>query len=272
MTERPTVYQLTNHGTAPRFNAAFAKGCGGAPIITDGILRPGPVALWGEHKFFKTLAKAIADGRTWYYGDHAYFGRGVFFRITKNALQIHGSYFEYGPTWGRCIERLEEVRKLRLEEVRKIVPVVIEPRKPPGDFILVCPPSYALSERSGFTQEMWTSIIKHRIAKATKRPVVIRTKPKTGNNTPAALLAALKGAHALVTYTSNVAIEATCAGYPAFCTGPNPVGIFGNSDLKKIEFPYVPTEAARTAWAAMLCANQWTLAEIAAGKAWKAIA
>ena len=83
-TELPNVYQLTNAGTAPKFNLSFADGIenveGKRPlIILDGGLRPGPVALWGEHKWFRTLHKAIAEGRTWYYGDHAYFGRGLDF-------------------------------------------------------------------------------------------------------------------------------------------------------------------------------------------------
>lgn len=267
MTPIPTIYQLTHVGTAPKFNEAFATGCPGAIIVREGNgpplqLRPGPIALWGEHKFYKTLHEGIAEGRTWYYGDHAYFGRGQFFRITKNALQVHGGYFESGPNFDAAMARLAEVRKT--------VPVVVEPTKPRGDFIMVCPPSEPLSERSGFLKDDWTRIVTARLAKLTKRPVVIRDKPKI-NRTPAPLLEALVGAHMLITYTSNAAIEAVMAGYPALCTGPNPVTVVSGNSFERLEKPFVANEDARTAWAANLCANQWSLAEIAAGKAWEAL-
>ena len=263
MTDIPNVYQLTNTGTAPRFNEAFAKGCGGAPVILDGKLRPGPVALWGEHRFWPTLQAAIKEGRTWYYGDHAYFGRHAYFKITRNALQAHGGYFDGGAVY--------ESNLRRLAEVRERVPVVIsEAQFDPQGFVLVCPPSDKLAERSGFQAAKWTSIVTNRLRRITKRRIIIRQKPKA-NHTPGPLLDALKGAWALVTYTSNAAVEATCAGYPAFCTGPNPCTVFGNTEVAKIEKPYVAPLRSREAWAAMLCANQWTLEEIAAGKAWKAL-
>lgn len=257
----PTVYQFTNMGTAPRFNAAFAKGCGGAEIVTDGVLRDGPIALWGEHKFWPTLAKAATEGRTWYYGDHAYFGRGNFYRITKNALQVSGAFFDNGEHFTHAMTRLQRVRQ--------VVPVKIEPAKPSGDFVLVCPPSAALAQRMEFDPQAWTDTVTRRIKAVSKLPIRIRMKPKI-NRTPAPLLEALKGAHALVTFNSNAAIEATCAGYPAICTGPNPVNVFANS-FQIFNRLYVAPVETRTAWAAMLCAHQWTLAEIAAGMAWKEI-
>lgn len=261
--DMPNVYQLTNTGTAPRFNTAFATGCGGAPIITDGKLRPGPVALWGEHRFWPTLKIAIEEGRTWYYGDHSYFGRHKFFRVTRNALQSHGHFFDGGAIY--------ESNMARLAETRKTVPINVLPSQfEEHGFVLVCPPSDALAERSGFTAKKWTDIITKRLQAITKRQIIIRQKPKV-NHTPAPLLEALKGAWALVTYTSNAAIEATLAGYPAYCTGPNPCNVFGNTDVANIRRPHLADVRSREAWAAMLCANQWTLEEIAAGAAWKAI-
>jgi hypothetical protein len=256
----PNVYAFAKEGTGPKFNAAFAAGCG-APIIHDGKLRPGPIALWGDHKFWPTLKSAIDEGRTWYYGDHAYFGRGQFFRITRNALQAHGGFYDGGPRF--------ESNLARFEFVSKLVPIQIEPAKPTGEFILVCPPSEALSERSGFKQQQWTDRVLRRLQRITKRAIVVRQKPRI-NRTPAPLLEAMKGAYCLVTYTSNAAIEAVCAGYPAICTGPNPVNVFGGS-FDNFARLYVAPQDSRRAWAAELCANQWTLAEIEAGVAWKAI-
>jgi hypothetical protein len=128
-----------------------------------------------------------------------------------------------------------------------------------------------LAERSGFTQARWLQIITRRLAHITKRPVVIRDKPKI-NRDPAPLREAMNGGYVLITYSSNAAIEATMAGYPVICTGPNPCDVFVNNfEMLARGKLYVADEASRTAWAAMLCANQWTLAEIAAGKAWEAL-
>lgn len=262
----PTIYQATAVGTAPKFNEAFAKGCGGQLInlkldAEEFAFGPGPVALWGEHKLYKQLHRAIAAGQTWYYGDHAYFGRGKFFRITKNALQVSGAFFDGGPDAERHLARLKEVAA--------ITPIRIGEQKPRGDFIMVCPPSEALAERSGFLKDDWTRRITNRLKGLTKKPLVIRDKPKV-NHTPLPLLQALVGCDMVVTYTSNAAVEAVVDGYPAICTGPNPANVFTNS-FEKLDKPFVAPVDSRMAWAGMMCANQWTLEEIAAGKAWEAL-
>lgn len=272
----PNVYQLTNEGTAPKFNSAFAQGCG-AKIITDGVLRPGNVALWGEHKWFKTLHKAIAEGRTWYYGDHAYFGRGVYFRVTMNALQCDGMFSTEGERAELARARFEEVsstlRANKIHDEIKIGPPVFDPK----GFVMVCPPSEPLSERSGFRQEEWTAMAVATIkASMPGRHIEIRQKPKV-NRTPAPFLQAMQGAFCAVTYTSNIVTEALLGGYPCVWSGDHPADALYPEGKPTIEglganFYRLPEADTLRAWAGELCLNQWTLAEIARGDCWRAIA
>lgn len=271
MTDIPTIYQMTDRGTAPKFNAAFAKGCGGR-VLHDPKgpeLQPGPVALWGEHKWFHDLNAAISIGRTWYYGDHAYFGRGIFYRVTKNALQCRGDFYTHGEKFDAAMKRFEQTQTVLIKHGHP--PITIESRKAdPNGFIMLCPPSEALSERSCFTQQEWIDKAIFQLKKVTKREIRIRQKPKI-NRTPAPFLEAMRGAWCVVTYTGNIATEAMLGGYPAFCDGPQPSNVFGNTDFAKIETPYLPDTETLKAWAANLCMNQWTLKEIERGICWKAV-
>ena len=262
--ERPHVYCIEAQGSAPKVSAALVKGCNG--ILTNSReLLPGPVVLWGDHKlFFSVLKPAIEQGRTWYYADHAYFGRGLYFRVTKDALQSSGDF----PLDNRDDARFQQVsavlRANKLQSEIKIQP----PKFKKDGFILICPPSEALSERSGFKQAEWLDETVARIRNESDRRLVIRQKP-TVNRTPAPLLQALEGAWCAVTYTSNVATEAMLGGYPCFTTGPHPANVFGNTRLDQIERPYLPAAETLHRWAAQLCASQWTPNEIARGSWFK---
>lgn len=270
MTELPNVYQLTHVGTAPKFNAAFLRGMGAGapPLVTDGVLRPGPVALWGEHKWYPTLHKAIAEGRTWYYGDHAYFGRGFYYRVTKNALQIDARDFEKDPAANAA--RFEQVSaQLKAHKIHNEIEI-FPSRADPNGFVMICPPSEPLSIRSGFTQRDWIKKAQRAVRAATNRRIEFRMKPKI-NRTPAPFLEAMKGAWCAVTYTGNIATEAMLGGYPCITTGPHPAGVFGNTKIANIEKVKLPPPDVLKNWAGFLCRNQWTLEEIARGDCWKAI-
>jgi hypothetical protein len=273
--EIPTIYQLTFAGTAPHFNSALQNGIakveGVVPnIVSEMALRPGPIALWGEHKFFRILQKGIAEGRTWYYGDHAYFGRQFYYRFTKNALQIDGTGFDADPVANE--KRFAEVSaRLKVHKIHSEIAIAETPLINPDGFVMLCPPSEPLSERSGFTQADWIARTTAKIKQHTNRPIVVRLKPKV-NRTPAPLLEAMRGAWCAVTYTSNVATELLMAGWPCFTEGPHPANVFGNTDIANIERPAPrPDVATLRQWAGFLCRNQWTFAEIGSGDAWRAV-
>ncbi|NIR32704.1 MAG: hypothetical protein GWN84_26070 [Gammaproteobacteria bacterium] len=62
-------------------------------------------------------------------------------------------------------------------------------------------------------------------------------------------------------------VKALAAGVPVFSLGPSMATRMGSSDLSRIEQPLYPEN--REQWFAALAANQWTMAEIEAGTAWR---
>ena len=95
--------------------------------------------------------------------------------------------------------------------------------------------------------------------------IVVRRKPKAGE-TLEPLAEALGKAHALVTHSSNVAIEAVVAGVPVFVSPSSAAAPMGLSDLSLIETPVYPD---RDQWLAHLAYCQFSFEEIRSGAAWR---
>jgi hypothetical protein len=102
------------------------------------------------------------------------------------------------------------------------------------------------------------------LKQATSRPLRIRQK-----NEARPLAQDLAGAWALVTHMSCAAVEALIAGVPVFCTDRSSAGWLCSGGLDRIETPSYPPR--REEWAALLANNQWTLDELRAGVAWRAL-
>ena len=77
---------------------------------------------------------------------------------------------------------------------------------------------------------------------------------------------ALQSAHALVTHSSNVAIEAACLGTPIFVDPASAAAPIGLTDLSMIETPVYPD---RQAWLSHLAYSQFSMDEIRDGSAWR---
>lgn len=244
----PVAYEARGESTSPRWCYAFAQGCNGVNVI-DNALHPGPVALFGSPRLWTAiLSQARAEGRDWYYGDHAYFGRQKYYRITKNKFQHSGIG---DPDYGRL----------------KNLSINIRPWRRGGQHIVICPPDKMFSELMGFDSASWLRNICYALRCHTERPITIRQRKDVGKIRP--LGEDLKNAWALVTYMSNAATEAVLDGIPVFCTGYCAAQTMGFNDLIRIEKPAYPDW--REKWAATLAANQWTLAEMAAGDCWRKI-
>ena len=132
---------------------------------------------------------------------------------------------------------------------------------------MVCPPDEAFSKLMGFSDIEWLSNTINLLNNYTDREIVIRDRSCANGSRK--LAEDLKGCWALITYMSNSAVEAVCAGIPVFCSGQCAARLMGGVDLSKIESPRYPSN--RRQWAANLAANQWTLSEIANGDCWKEI-
>jgi hypothetical protein len=217
-------------------------------VQTGGPLRLGPVGFWGSPQLWGLLRQARVQKRTWYYGDHGFFGRGKFYRCAKNTFQFDGLSGDDDPARFRSFG----------------IPVC-DWRRASGH-ILLCPNSETFFGLHGYTADQWIRTVKAGLAKHTDRPIVVRWK-KDAAASP--LSVALKGAWAVVTFMSNAAVDAILAGVPAVCTAPCAGLSMSTSDLSLIE--NLPMPDGREQWAARLANNQWSLAEMARGDLWRAI-
>jgi hypothetical protein len=241
----PNVYAPPNERRAQDIARAFAAGCGGH-VRTHYV--PGPWAGFGSPGTWDGLMETRRAGHDFYYGDHAYFGRHQFFRFTKNAWQHRG-------TGTGSTSRLRPFYRNTKPWHRG---------KNAGRDIIICPQSDAYHQRMGWNLESWIESIQARLALATDRPLIIRSK-----NDKRPLSADLMNAWCVITHASNAAVEAIMNGVPAICTGDCAASIMSGSDPLNVEYPFYPD--GRMEWASVLAANQWTLAEIRNGECWKAL-
>jgi hypothetical protein len=259
----------TGHKFSVLVCEAFAKG-GPFTIVPPAPLRPGDVFMYGALRgLLPTLRQAQREGRNYFYADNGYVLPGKteqnYFRITKNALQHDGSgKATVDGKW----------RATRLG-------ITLKPWRKSGSHIVVCPPGHLFGATFGFSADAWIEKTVETLKQHTDREIrfrmkvswndakpldiIRRGKPKTSVTTP--LSEEIKDAWALVTHSSNAAVEAVVAGIPVFCTDQCGSSAMGLSDLSKIESPR--TDGDRESWVAVLAANQWRLAEMRDGKAWR---
>lgn len=238
----------TGHIHSRMVCGSFAAGCG-APIVPPAPLLPGDVFMYGCLRGLRpTLSEAQRQGRRWIYADNGYFRPGHhhgFYRVTENAFQHDGSGDASVARW-------------------EALGLSIAPWRAAGRHVLVCPPSEVFAGLMGFDARRWLDETVQALNRSTDREVRVRTKA----NAPTKPLAAdMAGAWALVTHSSNAAVEALLAGIPVFCTAPCAAQRMGLSDLSLIENPACPD--GREPWAWNLAAAQWTLEEMASGLCWR---
>lgn len=122
----------------------------------------------------------------------------------------------------------------------------------------------------------WCLRTAHQLAALTDRPIVYRPHPlhphlihherivRCSRTEP--LEECLENAWALVTYSSNSAVEAAMLGVPVFLS--NDIGMawpIANTSINNIEDPWMPD---REYWLNGLAYTQWTKDEMAAGLPW----
>lgn len=237
-----TCYAVPEEHTSPLWARAFAKGAG-ASVCKLNELQPGDVALFGSPQRWRLLAQAQAEGRTWWYGDHAYFGRREYFRITRSAWQ-HDCRGRGDP------ERLEQVG-VRIRSWRKT-----------GSHVLLCPNSPAFFQLHGQDSSAWIEATSAAIRACSDREIRVRFKTAARS-----FEEDLRDAWAVVVFTSVAGVLAAVAGVPCFATAQCAAASFGSSDLSLIESPVRPDN--RHEMASVLASNQWTLHEMASGRAWR---
>jgi hypothetical protein len=242
----PLCYSVPRERTSPKWCNAFATGCGGGIVTTKWLMKSYNVAMFGSPVLWDVLTEAKKRKMTWYYGDHAYFGRWKYYRCTKNAAQHTGLDGDTDPARFLAFNR------------------PIKPWRKSGGHIVLAPNSPAFLRLNNLDAKAWVHDVTRRLKLHTDREVRLRWVWS-----PRPLAVDLVGAWALVTYTSNSAVEAAIAGVPVFALGECPGRTIGTNDLSLIESPLMPDN--RLEWASTLANNQWTFGEMAAGMAWSTL-
>lgn len=245
---KPVSYYNPDEFTSPKVAYAFAKGCHGT--ITDEIeIFPGPVALFGTPSRWPVLRQAQAEGRDWYYIDHAYFHRGKYYRVTKNAYQHDGR----GTSTG--------TRFLTAQRRR------VQPWRTSGSHILICPNSAVHFGLHGQDVDQWLADVTTTLRRHTDREIRIRWKVQRADRP---IAEDLVDAWACVVFSSASAVDALIAGVPVFTLAPFASTVrMGLSDLTQIEQPCYPDD--RESFVSVLADHQWTLQELLLGDAWRAL-
>lgn len=235
------VFCVPHEKTSPLISQAMLQGFPNARLAKD--KDTGDWAGFGSPETWESLMCARRAGRNFYYGDHAYFGRHEYYRITKNAFQHRG------------------IGIPDFDKLKNHLPGGVRPWRK-GDHVIVCVQSQSHFDRFG--KSKWLEETLARLKRATDRRIIVREK-----RSPKPLSAELKNAWCVVTHSSNAAVEAILAGVPAICTADCAASIMSLRDPINIEYPLRPD--GREEWAAVLAANQWNLEDIANGTAWKAL-
>ena len=242
-----TCYATRGKSKAKRLCRAFAEGAGGQVVLGGERLLPGPAAFYGVPADLQRIYKqACGEGREYYFIDNAYFGAPEYFRITRGAEQ-HDGQGKAGPArWNR-------------------LGLPLRPWRRDGDDILIALQTPEFFALRGENRDVWLAGVRHELRAHSPRRVVVRDKPRPSD--PEGFQRALDGAWALVTRSSNAAVQAIVRGIPAFVTHPCAARAMANRDLSRIETPVLPD--GREQWAWNLAANQWTEAEMRDGTAWR---
>ena len=167
------------------------------------------------------------------------------------------------------------------DRYKKSFPWPIQPWKKDGREIVVCPPSNAMTEFFGVQDWLEKTLT---VLKAnTDRPIIVKTKGYnpivnydqqgrlivTGkdNNPPQGKLD-WNTVYAIVTYNSNITLEATTRGIPCFTDIHNACAPISETDFSKIETPKYPD---REPCYYSLAYGQFTGEELSNGYAWKVL-
>lgn len=201
-----------------------------------------------QHGSLEVLQQVLERREPYVFFDRAYFGGGYGtdrLRVVPNAYQHHWLGERRDPG------RLNSAFGVRLQ-----------PWQGDGRHIMVVPPSAAVVRLFGLGR--WEEQMLARLRACTKRPVMVSRKD---DRDQVPLERRLAECHCVVTWTSNVAVDAILAGVPAFVSAHSaarPVaGLLGDLEAQ-LERPPRPE---RLGWAAALAWGQFGLAEIKSGLA-----
>ena len=251
---------------------SLLKGWPDAQLATERKYLGEPAAFWGfiqnNWHIIKQHQKEEVD---WYFWDMPYHGRwsglaealnptkDFYWRMSRNG--IHETKIVARPgdrfaTWN----------------------LKIEPWRKKGESILVASSSDTMTRwATGMSVDDWEQHTVSYLKKYTKRPIVVRRKPRAeGTSGPdAAKLAKIKDfkyilddVFAVVTTVSMCVVESLIKGVPSFCSPYSAANQVSRTDLSLIETPLYPD---REPWFNHIAYCQFTHKEIELGVAYECL-
>jgi hypothetical protein len=137
--------------------------------------------------------------------------------------------------------------------------VAMAPWRENGRHVILALPGSGFGRAIGLDMGVWIQRSQTILRRATGRPIIVRPK-KSGRT----MDADMRHCWALVTHSSNVAVDAVLMGIPVFVAPTCPAAPVGNLDLAKMETPDMPD---RSHWFDSLMAQQFTVDEMRSGLA-----
>ena len=238
----PVHYQVTRKNR--HHGEAIIRGFGARAVPAEiKHLEADALHLIGglQHGSLELMRQAMAGGEPYVFFDRAYFGGGP----GTDRLRIVPSAYQHDWIAPRPPDRFERTG------------VELKPWRTDGRHILLVPPAQAI--RTLFGIDGWLEATTQRLKACTDRPVMVSIKPD-----PRPLADRLRDCWCVVTWTSNVAVEALCAGIPAFVSRYSAAAPVAGmlEEIDRIETPPMPD---RSAWAWSLAYGEFDLSEIASG-------
>lgn len=139
---------------------------------------------------------------------------------------------------------------------------IFTPLRQTGNHVLIAMPGPEFGRAHGLDMRPWIATIVDRVRAATERPVRVRDRLATNS-----LRDDLKNCWAVVTHSSNVAVDAILVGVPVFVEPTSMATSVGNLSLDKLEDPFFPSEDLRDTWWASLMCQQFSVSEMRSGVA-----
>lgn len=224
-----------------RLMDALKKGWGEpCRIVTGAPPEDGkPFIVWGQRWLGeKLIPKAIKSGRPFWHIDNGFWN-------SARGGEIGNYRFSY-----RGLSPVMMDKPAR--RARDIKP---QPWKTGGDYVLLAYPSPTFGRCLGMDMAKWRRETQQRL-KGCGLPIRHREK-----DCSRPLTEDLAGAMALVTHSSNVAVEAAVAGVPVVVEPTSAAAPIGSASIHDLNRP------DRSHWLASLASQQFTLGEMASGVA-----
>ncbi len=218
--------------------------------VKDGL--PNEAVIWGLLRGSDLMFRdALAEGKTFYYVDHAYLDSGHD-RDSKRNKPIGKEYV----TWYRIIRNGHQITHWGMDKsavdssdrLEKYFNIELQPMKTTGDQVLILPPTNAIQKF--FDCEDWTT---QQLEKYKHENCIVREKPYNPkvqitdkgymdkvdvqtDNSQGAFADALARCKLIVTYNSNSLVSATIDGIPVDASANSCWSIFEGNRLQWIKY------------------------------------